>query len=386
MSVSPLTVLAHIVGGQEEALRHVLRTTGAELFERSASTQMATWVILIDRDREGHRLLLSSNHDLPLDDYLEELVEVAGPELDAIWSHCDGWSGLAGIGDFIRGRSYRSQVYFASFPQQTRASIHNYAMVRRSLESFTDLGQVDRRLREPGFEAFLDALAKLRRKKPWLVRLAYAVTGFFRAVGRGLHRVFFAVMLAVFQKIIKWVFNGAFTSVRSNIGQSLQPFDETFVVQSQMTNVSDVRRGRLWFLRISLWVTNFLATYGFPPGDLAGVKTIHFARWTLIDDNRRMLFQGNFDGSWSNYMGDFADRIAWGLDSTWGQTYGYPPAGMTDLASFKRYIRERQFEPDAVFSAYPALSVMNILRDIALGDGIGHDFEREAAEHWLQLL
>jgi hypothetical protein len=59
---------------------------------------------------------------------------------------------------------------------------------------------------------------------------------------------------------------------------------------------------------------------------------------------------------------------------------------MTDLASFKRYIRERQFEPDAVFSAYPALSVMNILRDIALGDGIGHDFEREAAEHWLQLL
>ena len=57
---------------------------------------------------------------------------------------------------------------------------------------------------------------------------------------------------------------------------------------------------------------------------LAGVKTIHFARWTFIDDRRRMLFTSNYDGSLENYMDDFIDKIAWSLNAAFSNGVGYP--------------------------------------------------------------
>ena len=102
------------------------------------------------------------------------------------------------------------------------------------------------------------------------------------------------------------------------------------------------------------------------PSDMAGVTTIHFARWMMVDRGKRMLFQAQFDGSWENYMGDFADKVSWGLDAIWGNCVGYPSAGMKDIDAFKRFIRDRQYANLVDYFAYPNESVLNIMRDRAI--------------------
>ncbi|MGH9278722.1 MAG: hypothetical protein ACRD12_11560, partial [Acidimicrobiales bacterium] len=163
-------------------------------------------------------------------------------------------------------------------------------------------------------------------------------------------------------------------------------FKEQVVVQNQMTNLTILKPGHQAYVRVALAFTDFLAKYGYPPGELAGVHTIHFARWVLLDGGRYLLFQGNFDGSWENYMGDFVDKIAWGLDAIWGSTIGYPSAGMRDIDAFKRYIRERQFIPQATYSAYPMQTVLNIVRSFEVCGPLSARFDLDSTRRWLQLL
>ena len=66
---------------------------------------------------------------------------------------------------------------------------------------------------------------------------------------------------------------------------------------------------------VFLWLARFAVRYFFDRESIAGVKTIHFARWTFIDGRRRMLFTSNYDGSLESYMGDFIDIVAWGLNA-----------------------------------------------------------------------
>ena len=45
-----------------------------------------------------------------------------------------------------------------------------------------------------------------------------------------------------------------------------------------------------------------------PPGSLIGVSTIHFVRWVLIDDGRRLMMVSDYDGSWESYIDEFAEH------------------------------------------------------------------------------
>src|SRR6185436_20728120 len=47
-------------------------------------------------------------------------------------------------------------------------------------------------------------------------------------------------------------------------------------------------------------------------GMLGGIPSIHFAKWLLIDEGRRLLFTSNYDGNWESYLGDFVDGAALG--------------------------------------------------------------------------
>src|SRR5262249_18430041 len=75
---------------------------------------------------------------------------------------------------------------------------------------------------------------------------------------------------------------------------------------------------------VILWGTNFLTRHFFNHGSLIGVTTIHFARWIFVDQKRRLIFCSNYDGSLENYMDDFVDKIAWGLNITFSNGVDYP--------------------------------------------------------------
>ena len=64
---------------------------------------------------------------------------------------------------------------------------------------------------------------------------------------------------------------------------------EDHVVQNPFTAVGLVKPGRFrrWTLGVVLFAISYATRHVFNRGDLAGVKTIHFARWVFLDGKRR---------------------------------------------------------------------------------------------------
>lgn len=95
-----------------------------------------------------------------------------------------------------------------------------------------------------------------------------------------------------------------------------------------------------------------------PSSSIARISTIHFARWVIIDDDTRLLFTSNFDGSFEDYIQDFVREIPEGLDRIWGNCEGYP--GSIPIDSFFDYINAHKFANNTFYAAYPHLTVPDV--------------------------
>jgi hypothetical protein len=70
---------------------------------------------------------------------------------------------------------------------------------------------------------------------------------------------------------------------------------------------------------------SFAVRHVYNHANLAGVKTIHSARWVFIDDRRRrLIFASNYDGSLEAYNDDFVDKVWWGLNAVFSDGTGFP--------------------------------------------------------------
>jgi hypothetical protein len=93
-----------------------------------------------------------------------------------------------------------------------------------------------------------------------------------------------------------------------------------------------------------------------------------------------------FDGSLENYLSDFLDKLIWGLDTFYNNCYDYPEGGMRQVDTFVKWIYERNRAPAVFYSAYPEMSVENILRDQQVIGPLAAHFDREAVDGWLRTL
>ena len=75
-----------------------------------------------------------------------------------------------------------------------------------------------------------------------------------------------------------------------------------------------------------------------PNSPIKEINTIHFARWVIFDNDTRLLFTSNFDGSWEDYLRDFSVKTPEGMDKIFGHCEGYPPGGCADFEAFKAYV------------------------------------------------
>lgn len=113
-----------------------------------------------------------------------------------------------------------------------------------------------------------------------------------------------------------------------------------------------------------------------PDSPIKQINTIHFARWVIFDDDKRMLFTSNFDGSWEAYLRDFSQKTPEGMDLIFGHCDGYPPGGCRDFEAFKAYVRQHQIVTDLFYAAYPEVSVKGVLEAVRV-KGLTDDFLRK---------
>ena len=153
---------------------------------------------------------------------------------------------------------------------------------------------------------------------------------------------------------------------------------EDLGAQNHFVSVTSIKPGplRILTLRIVLRLTHWLAIILYDPRGLAGIPSIHFARWQILKGERRLLFVTNYDGGWGGYLGDFVALAGWGITAIWGSTGGFPRPfyvfgdGVDDEQRFKCYARTSQLETLFWYRRYPDLSVAAIKRNAAIRDDL----------------
>ena len=380
------------------------------------------------------KLLFSTDYDGPLAAHLDELLHEAGPGLDRLFAHCDGWPGHANADAaraFFTRHSLRSNTFYTGTMNRSVAQIRREAVLRDHIEHYLDAYagtpefpsdpvQIRARLQtwileKPSFRWVS------QQPGPYPTPLIPPAALESRTVRRGLLLAAAAIVVAIV--LLQWwtllgVLIGVLAGlaiagfaayrylsrlaasdpviIRDDVNEHTASLVQTEdrIVQNEMSSVIYIKRP-LWFRRLVLQAVlafiNFSARYLSNQGALAGIPSIHFARWVIVDGGRRLLFFSNFDGSWENYLGDFIDKAHGGLTAVWSNCVGFPRTvgltgqGATDEQWFKAYSRQSQIRTQVWYSAYRWLTVSNINDNTRLRLGLYGQMDRAAAQDWLRM-
>lgn len=378
-------------------------------------------------------LLFATDFDGPLADHLDELLREAGDGIAAVFRHCEGWPGAnVGVADrdsvlrFLHQHRVHSNTFYTGTMNRSVAQIHREAELREFIERCLDALQPRGGADPLPIRAALLTAVETDQRFAWarmkpgrypspkvprfvverplaaaagllvaLIVLAFLVSP---AAGAALVAALAVTGLAGF---------GAYRYLCRLASRDpvILPDDvqahtarlaeaENRIVQNQMSSVIYIKRP-LWFRRFVLQgvlaFINFSAKYLSNEGTLAGIPSIHFARWVIVDNGRRLVFFSNFDGSWENYLGDFIDKAHAGLTAVWSNCVGFPRTvgltgkGATDEQRFKAYSRQSQVQTQVWYSAYRWLSVSNINDNSRLRLGLYGEMNAEQAAAWLRM-
>ena len=413
-----LTVVAAIVPGKEAAQGTWLRENKRALqraLERSTTTHFARWVLLPpSRDErgdaigQGHLLAFESNFDGELTDHVADLRACLGPLLDGAFAQAEGYPGsvdLRELAKFFRNASLRAAAFYSAHGGLSVPVVRGDARLQQAVEQ---------RLRErsrgaiPQADDALELALDLQRTARALAAeqgltlghvdrgLPVAPPGVLAtALGRPFG-VLLAFLLAPLYELRDALVRRRQPSFQTPELRSIRDFiglEEDRVDQNGITHLVPLKPGwyRLFALRMMVLLVTSLAVSGGLVGRLGGIETIHFARWVALPD-RRLLFFSNYDGSWEAYLGDFIDKASMGLTMIWTNTLWYPKTrlllfkGARDEGAFKAWTRAHQIPTQVWYSAYPTLSVGEVLKNAKIREFLGSELTRGSSEKLLALL
>jgi hypothetical protein len=417
----PFGARAMVQPGKVDQLCGVLEGMGARgdgspafPFDRMAGVHFGRLVLLEDSEAEDQppippSLMIMSDIDAPLDRHLDELATVAGPALDATFGLCEGYPDAPTPADriaYLRARETRPMATYVNTVSRTLGQIRSEAELRDRIEEFLDRRRGDLPQDPEGVRAAIRRFVGDNPELRWALRraprpsLRWRFRESLRAVA-GAAMLVFAAPLALL--LLPLYLIALRLHERSDPAPHIRPTAEhaarlaaleDFGAQNQFTAIGYVKEGSLRRLtiRVVLWLTNYFARHVFVRGSLAGVKTIHFARWTPLDDFRRVIFTSAYDGSLEGYNDDFIDRVAYGLNASFSNGVGYPRTkfllfdGAKRELEFKDYLRRHQIPTQVFYSAYDRLSAVNIENNALIRSGLAGTLAPAEAEAWLRRL
>ena len=97
------------------------------------------------------------------------------------------------------------------------------------------------------------------------------------------------------------------------------------------------------------------------------VGTLHDMRFTIFDNDTRLLFASTFDGDWDTYIDDFAARIPDLIDVAFGEVDDYPGIKHPNV---KDFIVKHQVTSTYFYSAYPDASVRDVWKAMKIKGGL----------------
>jgi hypothetical protein len=419
-----LTIITRIKPGATESLKQLLKAMSENAgsndfipFDKLTTTHFARLLVLNESiDLDGAvipaSLLFISECDGTLDGYLHELVDIAGAGLDRIYSHCQDYPSGSEITRekrlaYLRSAMVDAKAFYVNTIGRTVQQIRQEAQLRNAIQGFLDRSRQDWPSRTPlEVRAAILAFVAGEQKLSWARKPPPRPELSFRFKER-LHMLGVPLLLLILSPLIILALPVWLVLLRrhelSDAAPHLKPDQahiqelaalEDHVVQNQFSAIGYVKPG--WFRRLTvigvLWLINYSVRHVFNKANLAGVKTIHLARWVATNEMRRVIFTSNYDGSLESYMDDFIDKLAWGLNAAFSNGVGYPKTnwlvlnGAKDEQAFKDYLRIHQLPTQVWYSAYDQLTALDIENNARMRAGLYGTMSETEAQEWLRLL
>ena len=425
---SNFMVAAPVVAGREMDLRALLlsmnRLPGAAdpdnplvPFRQFRTLHFARFVILNDStrgDREAYGpdaafpdapiyLAFLGDCDGSADLLLADFANRAGAGLRKIFAHCEGFEPHCDLLQWMRGHSVKPAATYVNWIGRTVRQIHEEAALHESLSRYLGSLNVDepRQIRNELIRAVGENGPPLTSPTPtpvaWQVRqLLYhsaAVLAVFlvllpvRALTTGGALLVYGAVFVILAAALG-VFLFHLRRHETKDPEILTPPTDDHLsalgaiqdhdVTNQYSVIGSCKPGLFprWTTTVIWWVVNLATPILYPRGNLARVKTIHFARWVFLDGKRTGVFASNYDGSAESYMDDFVNKISFGLNLTYGQFISYPRthfllfSGAKREQEFKNAQRRHALPTEVWYKAYPGLSLFDIERNARIRQGL----------------
>jgi hypothetical protein len=354
-------------------------------------------------------LVLMTEVDAPLRSHLAELIDVGGAGIDQAFGYCEDYPGpgahrRARVA-WLRRHLVRASAVYVNTVGRGLQQIREEARLRDALEDYLDQGDWDGRAPDD-VRRELQAHVAGRADLAWAMTPAAPPSLRFR-VREAAHEVGVPLLLAPLLPALPFVLPPWAVLLRlSELRErpvtqrpTLEHLNELavyedFVTQNPFAVVGFVRPGllRLVTFRAVMSAIDYAVRHVYNHADLAGIKTIHFARWVPLDGWRRMTFASNYDGAVEAYNDDFIDQVWWGLNAAFGSAAAYPPTrwvfwgGAKYEQQFKSTLRIQQVPVPVWYTAYPALSAVNIENNARIRAGLRGEMNPADAEQWLSRL
>jgi hypothetical protein len=150
---------------------------------------------------------------------------------------------------------------------------------------------------------------------------------------------------------------------------------------------------RLWTLLGILATVDYAARHIVRHGRLGRIRTIHFARWVLLDGRKRGVFFSNYDGTVESYMDDFINKAGFGLNAIFCNAIGYPRTnwlvrdGCSDEQKYRSFLRRHTLPSQVWYKAYPGLTAIDLERNRRIREGLeSSSMSDQEAREWVALL
>jgi hypothetical protein len=112
------------------------------------------------------------------------------------------------------------------------------------------------------------------------------------------------------------------------------------------------------------------------------IGTLHESRFVLMDGGKRLMFCSSFDGTWDQYIDDFATTgVAKNFELTWSHCQGFP--GIKD-PNAKDWFKAHAVKASQFVVAYPEPTVKQVWRALAVAAAFDQVLDNPDAAEALQ--
>jgi hypothetical protein len=328
------------------------------------------------------------------DSFLAELAAHAEPGLKKIFSFCVGFpdANSEGLLAWMKAHNIEPKANYINWLGRTVRQVHEEAALHQSLS--TCLQQIADEVGRENTRALRQKLLSYVEMEKHAGRLTLTPpepTPTCWQIRNLLHMIGIPLILLLLSPLFLVI--APFFALRLRMLESSDPelpirpsrehikelsVQEDHDVTNQFNVFGDIKPGifRLLTFKFLLLLTDYVARHIYKRGFLTRIKTIHFARWVFMDDNRRAFFASNYDGSHESYMDDFINKAGWGLNIAFSNAVGYPTTtwlikdGAQREQQFKYTQRRHQLPTEVWYKAYPDLTATDLARNSRIRQGV----------------